>query len=376
MNDDDTRWMGAALALAERGRGLSAPNPNVGCVIVNQGRVVGRGWTQPGGRPHAEAMALAEAGEKSRGATVHTTLEPCAHTSPRGPACDGLLVAAGVARVVIALVDPDPRTDGYGIARLRAGGIDVVTGIRSAEARRAMMGFLTRLGLGRPHVTLKLAMALDGAVAMADGTSRWITGPEARAHAHLERARHEAILVGRGTVEADDPVLDVRLAGLEGRSPRRLMLSRGSPPPCHPRESGGPSPGVSTGDNGREMGQHRVEHAPHVQGLSGGRSDPVLFRGGDIGWRVVSHPADIPALDGVDHLLVEGGVQTAASFLADDLVDRLLLYRAPILIGGGRTLPDIGLADLAEAHGRWTFLDARQLGSDRLEVYERVREPN
>ncbi|MEO8373669.1 MAG: bifunctional diaminohydroxyphosphoribosylaminopyrimidine deaminase/5-amino-6-(5-phosphoribosylamino)uracil reductase RibD [Sphingomonas bacterium] len=324
MNDDDTRWMGAALALAERGRALTTPNPNVGCVIVNHGRVVGRGWTQPGGRPHAEAMALAEAGEKSRGATVHTTLEPCAHESRRGPACDGLLVAAGVARVVIALVDPDPRTDGCGIARLRAGGIEIVTGIRSAEARRAMAGFLTRLALGRPHVTLKLAVTLDGAVAMADGTSRWITGPEARAHAHLERARHGAILVGRGTVEVDDPALDVRLAGLEGRSPKRLMLSRG---------------------------------------------DPLA------GWASLADPAGIAALDGVDHLIVEGGVQTAAAFLADDLVDRLLLYRAPILIGGGRTLPDIGLADLAEAHGRWTFLDARRLGSDRVEVYERAREP-
>ncbi|MEO6218265.1 MAG: bifunctional diaminohydroxyphosphoribosylaminopyrimidine deaminase/5-amino-6-(5-phosphoribosylamino)uracil reductase RibD [Sphingomonas sp.] len=382
MNDDDTRWMGAALALAERGRALTVPNPNVGCVIVNHGRVVGRGWTQPGGRPHAEAMALAEAGEKSRGATVHTTLEPCAHTSRRGPACDGLLVAAGVARVVIALIDPDPRTDGCGIARLRAGGIEVVTGIRSAEARRAMAGFLTRLGLGRPHVTLKLAMALDGAVAMADGTSRWITGPEARAHAHLERARHGAILVGRGTVEADDPALDVRLAGLEGRSPARWVLSNTLPHSYHPRESGGPSPGVSAGDDGREMGQHRVEHAPHVQGSSGGRSDPVLFRrddkkeeGGDQ-WGVLTAPAGIVGLKGVDHLLVEGGAQTAAAFLADDLVDRLLLYRAPILIGGGRTLPDIALADLAEAHDRWTFLDARQLGSDRLEVYERVREFN
>ena len=315
--------MGAALALAERGRALTVPNPNVGCVIVNRGRVVGRGWTQPGGRPHAEAMALAEAGEKSRGATVLTTLEPCAHTSPRGPACDGLLVAAGVARVVIALVDPDPRTDGCGIARLRAGGIDVITGVRAAEARRAMAGFLTRLALGRPHVTLKLAMTLDGAVAMADGTSRWLTGPEARAHAHLERARHEAILVGRGTIEADDPALDVRLAGLEGRSPRRLVLSRG---------------------------------------------------GSVAGWASLQDPAGIATLDGVDHLLVEGGVQTAAAFLAEDLVDRLLLYRAPILIGGGRVLPDINLRDLSTAHGRWRHHDSRQLGSDGLEVYERVRE--
>ena len=314
--------MGAALALSERGKGLTAPNPNVGCVIVRDGHVVGRGWTQPGGRPHAEAMALAEAGEKSRGATCFVTLEPCAHESPRGPACSDLLIAAGVARVIIALGDPDPRTDGDGIERLRRSGIEVVTDVRDGDARRAMTGFLTRQGLGRPHVTLKLAMSLDGAVAMGDGTSKWITGPEARAHAHVERARHEAILVGRATLEADEPALDVRLAGIEGRSPRRFVLSR--------------------------------EKAAS-------------------GWEVLRRPADIFELKGVDHLLVEGGMATAAAFLAEDLVDRLLLYRAPILIGAGRTLPDIGLADLPDAHRRWILHDARRLGSDRVEVYERAK---
>jgi diaminohydroxyphosphoribosylaminopyrimidine deaminase / 5-amino-6-(5-phosphoribosylamino)uracil reductase len=314
--------MGAALTLSERGKGLTAPNPNVGCVIVRDGRVVGRGWTQPGGRPHAEAMALAEAGEKSRGATCYVTLEPCAHKSPRGPACSDLLIEAGVARVIIALGDPDPRTDGDGIARLRAAGIEVATDIRDGNARRAMAGFLTRQALGRPQVTLKLALSLDGAVAMGDGTSKWITGPEARAHAHLERARHEAILVGRGTVDADSPALDVRLAGLEGRSPRRFVLSQ--------------------------------QDAPE-------------------GWEALASPADITRLKGIDHLLVEGGVATAAAFLAADLVDRLLIYRAPILIGAGRTLPDIGLTDLGDAHGRWALHDARRLGSDRVEVYERVK---
>ena len=317
--------MGAALALAERGRARTTPNPNVGAVITKDGRVAGRGWTQPGGRPHAEAMALDEAGGKSRGATCFVTLEPCAHLSPRGPACTDLLIAAGVARVVIALGDPDPRTDGAGIARLRAAGIEVVTDVRSDDARRVMAGFLMRRAYGRPQVTLKLAMSLDGATAMVDGASKWITGPEARAHAHLERARHEAILVGRGTVDADAPSLDVRLPGLEGRSPRRLVLSR------HPRE------------------------------------------GGDDGWEWIAAPTDIAALDGVDHILVEGGAVAAAAFLSADLVDRLLLYRAPILIGGGRTLPGIGLADLSSAHGRWRLQDARQLGSDRLEVYERAR---
>ena len=314
--------MSAALALGTRGRGRSAPNPNVGCVIVSAGRVVGRGWTQPGGRPHAEAMALTEAGAKSRGATVYTTLEPCAHISPRGPACSDLLQLAGAARVVAALLDPDPRTDGSGIARLRDAGITVDIGVRAAEARQTMAGFLTRRAFGRPHVTLKLALSLDGAMAMGSGASKWITGPEARAHAHLERARHEAILVGRGTADADDPMLDVRLAGLQARAPRRVVLSQ----------------------TDRD------------------------------GWERIAAPSDIASLDGVDHLLVEGGPTTAAAFLTDDLVDRLLLYRAPILIGGGRTLPDIDLTDLTVARARWTLTDTRSLGSDRLEVYERVRE--
>jgi diaminohydroxyphosphoribosylaminopyrimidine deaminase/5-amino-6-(5-phosphoribosylamino)uracil reductase len=313
--------MAAALSLAERARGRSTPNPNVGCVIVRNDRVVGRGWTQPGGRPHAEAMALAQAGAQAHGATCYVTLEPCAHVSPRGPACTDLLIAAGVARVVVALRDPDPRTDGDGIARLQAAGIAVDVGIRAADARRSMAGFLTRQRLGRPSVTLKLAVSLDGATAMGDGRSRWITGPDARAHTHLERARHDAILVGRGTLEADRPGLDVRLAGLEPRAPVRILLSATREP----------------------------------------------------GWVTLAAPSAIASLVGVDTVMVEGGAAVAASFLAGDLVDRLLLYRAPIVIGGGRTLPDIGLADLAHAHDRWVRVDARQLGSDRLEVYERVR---
>jgi diaminohydroxyphosphoribosylaminopyrimidine deaminase / 5-amino-6-(5-phosphoribosylamino)uracil reductase len=312
----DARWMAAAIALSERGRGRTAPNPNVGCVIVAQDRVVGRGWTQPGGRPHAEAMALAAAGEAARGATAYVTLEPCAHESPRGPACADLLVAAGIKRAVVALRDPDPRTDGKGLARLESAGIAVTTGIGEASARRAMAGFLTRRTLGRPHVTLKLATTLDGQIALASGASRWITGPAARAHAHVERARHDAILIGRGTQDADAPRLDVRLPGLEDRSPRPLILSK-----------------------------------------SGDLRDPT----------------DIAALENIDHLLIEGGAATAASFLRADLVDRLLLYRAPILTGPGKgAIGDIGLTDLEAAHGRWTLTDARQLGSDRMEVYERA----
>lgn len=319
---NDARWMAAALALGERGRGRTAPNPNVGCVIVKHGRVIGRGWTQPGGRPHAEAMALAEAGNAARGATAYVTLEPCAHDGGRGPPCGPALIAAGIARVAIALRDPDPRTDGRGAALLTHAGVEVTQGVLEAQARPSMAGFLTRRALRRPHVTLKLATSLDGRIALTSGESRWITGPEARAHAHLERARHEAILVGRGTLEADSPVLDVREPGLEARSPRRLVLTTGTAPE---------------------------------------------------GWTAIGAPTDIATLDGVDYLLVEGGARTAAAFLAADLIDRLLLYRAPILIGDGiAALGDIGLGSLDAAHGRWRLADARTLGSDRLEVYERA----
>jgi diaminohydroxyphosphoribosylaminopyrimidine deaminase/5-amino-6-(5-phosphoribosylamino)uracil reductase len=267
-------------------------------------------------------MALAEAGEAARGATAFVTLEPCAEPG-RGPACADELVRAGVARVVAALSDPFPSVDGKGFERLRAAGIAVEIGPGAEQAARTMAGFLTRQRLGRPHVTLKLAMSLDGRIAPAAGTSRWITGEEARAHAHLERARADMILIGRGTFEADAPSLDVRIEGLEDRSPRRAILTRGAAPD---------------------------------------------------GWEQVRAPGEIGGLERVNDLLVEGRAGAATSFLAADLVDRLLIYRAPILIGEGKAaLGDIGLASLADAHGRWRLDDARMLGLDRLEVYERVR---
>lgn len=319
----DRRYMAAAIALSARGRGLSTPNPNVGCLIVRSGRIVGRGWTQKGGRPHAEAQALEQAMDRAQGATAYVTLEPCFHLSPRGPRCADLLVRAGVARVVIALRDPDPRTDGQGAQWLRDRGIAVDMGLMADEAAQAMAGFVLRQTVGRPHVTLKLGLSLDGRIAMADGQSQWITGPDARAHAHVERARHDAILVGGGTLRNDTPRLDVRLPGLETRSPRRILLSRKAAPD---------------------------------------------------GWERIAAPDDIATLNRVDHLLVEGGAETAAAFLRADMVDRLLLYRAPILIGSGLAgIGDIGLTDLAEAHGRWRIIEDRRLGVDRLEVYERVR---
>ena len=316
--------MAVAVGLGERGRGRTAPNPNVGCVIVKDGQVVGEGWTQPGGRPHAEAVALAEAGAKARGATVYVTLEPCAHASVRGPACADLLAEAAPERVVIAAGDPDPRTDGRGIRRLADAGIRVESGVQEAAAQRSMAGFLTRMRLGRPYITLKLAMSIDGKIALPSGESKWITGEDARAHVHHERARSDMILVGRGTYLADAPRLDVRLPGLEDRSPRRALLTRGE----------------------------AVE-----------------------GWTRLGSPEEVFALHDVNDLLVEGGSATATAFLAADLVDRMMIYRAPILIGEGRSsVGYVGLDRIADAHRRWQLADTRALGMDRLEVYERVRD--
>lgn len=311
--------MAAALALAERGVGRTGNNPSVGCIIVKDDRVIGRGWTQRGGRPHAEAMALADAGRNAAGATIYVTLEPCAHVSQRGLSCAKLLTDASPARVVAALQDADPRTAGQGFAMLRDAGIEVETGVMVSQAACLLSGFFSRLQRNRPHVTLKLATSLDGQIAMADGSSQWITGVAARAHTHIERARCDAILVGAGTVRADRPTLNVRLAALEDRSPHRIMLGSGD---------------------------------------------------GPAGWGIIRSPEEIGDLD-CNTLLVEGGAITASAFLRAGLVDRLLLYRAPILIGSGKAcLGDLGLTSLDDAHGRWRLSDTRRLGNDRLEVYD------
>ena len=315
--------MAEAVALGAAARGRSAPNPNVGCVIVKGGKVVGRGATAQGGRPHAEALALKAAGKAAQASTVYVTLEPCAHDSPRGPACADLLVAAKPARVVIALKDPDKRTTGKGIRRLRAAGIEVKLGVGRKAAGQSLAGWLTRLSLGRPRITLKLALSIDGKIALPSGESKWITGEDARRHVHLERARSDMILVGLGTYLADAPSLDVRLPGLEDQSPRRALLTRGE----------------------------AVD-----------------------GWEILRSPEDVVGLHDVNDLLVEGGSATATAFLTADLVDRILIYRAPIIVGEGKSsFGYVGLDAIADAHGRWAPSEEQRLGIDRLEVYERVR---
>jgi len=317
---DDRRWLAAAASLAARALPCSRPNPAVGAIVVREGRVVGQGWTGVGGRPHAEAVALEQAGAAAQGATLYVTLEPCAHQSERGPACADLVAKAGLGRVVVGCGDPDPRTAGKGIERITAVGIEARI-VASPAAEASLAGYLKRCRDGRPYVTLKLATSLDGCIALANGQSQWITGAPARAHVHAIRARSDAILVGGGTLRTDSPRLDVRLPGLKPRSPRRWALTRGDVPE---------------------------------------------------GWHKVASPQAIRETDETQYLLVEGGAGAAAAFLQADLVDRLLIYRAPILIGGG--LPgvgDIGLASLDAAHGRWQLADRRLLGSDTLEVYTR-----
>jgi diaminohydroxyphosphoribosylaminopyrimidine deaminase/5-amino-6-(5-phosphoribosylamino)uracil reductase len=320
----DTRFMAEAVRLGEAARGRSAPNPNVGCVIVSaKGEIVGRGATAIAGRPHAEAVALEHAGKRAAGSTVYVTLEPCAHDSPRGPACADLLAKGKPARVVIALKDPDKRTSGKGLAKLREAGIEVKLGIGRKQAADSLSGWLTRLELGRPRITLKLALSIDGKIALPSGESKWITGEDARKHVHLERAHSDMILVGRGTYLSDAPKLDVRLPGLEDWSPRRALLTRG---------------------------------------------DAVD------GWETLQDPQDVYRLHDVNDLLVEGGSATATAFLSADLVDRILIYRAPIIVGEGKSsFGYVGLDAIADAHGLWEPRDGRRLGVDRLEVYERVR---
>src|SRR5258708_2889973 len=223
MTASDRDYMAGALTLARRGLGRVWPNPTVGAVLVNDGRVVGRGWTQPGGRPHAETEALRRAGAAARGAALYVTLEPCAHHG-KTPPCADALVEAGIARAVVALEDPDPRVSGRGLARLSQAGIPVQLGVGETEAKEINLGFFTRLAIGRPMLTLKLATTLDGRIATRSGESRWITGEPARALAHFLRANHDAVLVGVGTALVDDPLLTCRLPGLVERSPVRVVV--------------------------------------------------------------------------------------------------------------------------------------------------------
>jgi diaminohydroxyphosphoribosylaminopyrimidine deaminase/5-amino-6-(5-phosphoribosylamino)uracil reductase len=359
----DNSAMRAALGLARRGLGNVWPNPAVGCVIVNHGRVVGRGWTQPGGRPHAETEALARAGAAARGGTAYVTLEPCCHWG-QTPPCADALIAAGIRRVVVAVEDPDRRVAGGGVARLRQAGLTVVTGVAEAEAAEINAGFFHRVRLGRPLVTLKLATSLDGRIATAAGESRWITGPAARQRAHLLRANHDAILVGTGTVLADDPQLTCRLPGLGERSPVRVVLDRQLRLPLAARlfaearqvptwvvalPSADPAKQRALRDAGVEIIEGETDPAGHLDLAA------ALRRLGE---------------RGLTRLLIEGGGQLAAALLRAGLVDRLVWLQAPLLLGGDGVpaVGALGFGALAEAPG-FDRLSTETVGTDLMTTF-------
>ncbi len=352
----DHAFMAMALRLASRGLGRVAPNPAVGCLLVKNGHIIARGWTQPGGRPHAEQVALERVAEDARGATAYVTLEPCAHYG-RTPPCAKALIRAGVARVVVALEDPDPRTAGKGLAALTAAGLETRVGVLADKAERLNRGFLLKVCENRPLVSLKIAQSLDGRIASATGHSQWITGEDARGHGHLLRARHDAILIGSGTYYADHPRLDCRLPGLSDRTPQRVLLCS-RPPDSVP-------PGwwytqiVDTDQEAADAGEGAVLKVP-AQATRTGVSIPAVLR----------QLAD----RGITRLLVEGGAGIATAFLRENLVDRLYLYTAPLLIGGDGKAA-VGLLDVenvTQDSRRFHLCGQRMLGNDQLHVYERA----
>jgi diaminohydroxyphosphoribosylaminopyrimidine deaminase/5-amino-6-(5-phosphoribosylamino)uracil reductase len=364
----DQRFMALALALGRRGLGRCWPNPAVGAVIVKDGVIVGRGWTQPGGRPHAEVEALRRAGDAARGATLYVTLEPCSHHG-KSPPCADAVIAAGIARVVSAVQDPNPEVAGQGHARLRAAGIIVDVGLGAAEAARDHAGHFRRIRDKRPHVILKLAVSSDEKIAAAGRRPVAISGDAARSRVHLLRAQCDAILVGIGTVLADDPLLTTRLPGMEAQSPVRVVLDRALRIP------------------GSSRLVHSARETPLWVMTSNLSEAPAAMKLGAAGAQVIRVAATSapPGLDlvavlhalaekGITRLLVEGGSRVASSFVAADLVDEAWLLRGPGTIGAGgvAALDALPLSAITQSP-QFKVHASEMLGEDTLAIYERAR---
>ena len=364
----DQRYMQLALALGRRGQGRTWPNPAVGAVIVKDGVIVGRGWTQPGGRPHAEPEALKRAGEAARGATLYVTLEPCSHFG-KSPPCADAIIAAGISRVVSAIEDPNPEVGGQGHARLRASGIEVDVGLCGDEAGRDHAGHFLRIGAKRPFVILKLAVSADDKIAAAGHRPVAITGEAAKARVHLLRAQSDAILVGIGTVQADDPLLTCRLPGLEAQSPVRVVLDRAL----------------------RLSGESRLIHTARQTPVWVMTSDlseaPAAAKLGAAGAQIVrvsvttapSAGLDLKAAlrvlagRGITRLMVEGGARVASSFLSAGLVDEVWLLRGPDTIGmDGIPALDKQPLSIVTQSPQWRARATETLGQDNLTIYERT----
>ena len=360
---EDAEHMRAALALARRGLGSTWPNPSVGCVLVRDGRVVGRGTTAPGGRPHAERVALDMAGEAARGATAYVTLEPCSHHG-KTPPCADALVAAGVRRVVVACGDPYPAVNGRGLARLREAGIEVVTGVLEPEARELQHGFFTKVALGRPAVTLKLASTLDGRIATRTGESQWITGPAARRAAHALRAEHDAVMAGAGTVASDDPELTCRIPGFRRGPDLRIMADT----------SLRTSPTAKLIATAHETPTW-ILHGPGAERANAFRAAGVTLIEVPTAEAGIDLTAALAALGqaGLTRLLVEGGAQIAGSLLRAGLVDRVAWFHAPAVMGGDglAAAAGFGVAEL-ETMPRFVRTGQRALGDDMLTLFARI----
>lgn len=358
--------MQAALALARRGWGRVWPNPAVGCIIARDGVVVGRGWTQPGGRPHAETEALRRAGEKARGATAYVTLEPCAHHGATPP-CAEALIAAGIRRCVVAIEDPDSRVAGKGTAMLREAGIVVEVGQCAESARETNAGYLSRCQSGRPLVVLKTATTLDGRIATHNGYSRWITGEAARHRTHMLRGEHDAIMIGAATAMADDPELTCRIPGMEDRSPVRIVVDSRMQLPLTARlvktAATVPTWLLTLGGGDRDRARAYEDAGVTV----------VSFSPDEAGALPLDRAMTALGERGITRLLVEGGGRLAAALLHRRLIDRLLWFRAPSIVGGDGIpgFAALGLEDLAGAP-RFEPVSRETIGVDTLETYRAV----
>ena len=360
----DRRFMQLALRVARRMLGRTAPNPAVGAIIADEatGEVIARGWTQQGGRPHAEGHALVRAGTRARGQTMYVTLEPCSHHG-RTPPCADAIVAAGVRRVVCAIGDPNPEISGRGLAVLRSAGVRVDLGLCAEEARWMAAGHILRMTRDRPFVQLKVAVSSDGLIAPGDGAPRWVTGPEARQFAHVLRARADAILVGRKTVTDDNPELTCRLPGLEARSPRRVIVDANFRTPADARMLATAERVPVTIFGGTGSTPPRYPKGVEVRRMPTGTD-------GRLSLVVVLESL---AAEGVTRVLVEGGPTIAGAFLAADLVDEVVIGHGTEALGskGRKPAGDHGL-ELLEQAERWQTVDERMIGVDRLTVHRRV----
>jgi len=364
---DDLSYMSNAIDLADRGLGVSGFNPSVGCVIVNNDRIVGRGWTQPGGRPHAEIEALRRAGDRSYGSKVYVTLEPCCHHGVSGP-CTQALIDNGVKKVFVAVIDPDERVKGKGIEALKKAGVEVEVGILEDSARKLNKGFFKKIEKGLPFFALKSALSIDGNIALSSGKSKWLTSNLARQYSHLLRATHDAIIVGSGTILSDDPELNCRLPGYEisDNQPIKIVLDRRLRiDPKSKIFSSSKRIWLITSPNSDSDKVHEIKK-------SGGE---VFFIDGKNNNQFICSVATFLAQKGLNRVIIEGGAKVGTSFLRNSLIDRLYIFKAPKILGsdGVSFIGKLNFDSLSSAY-RFERVSTTFLDMDTLEIFDSIME--